>query len=47
MLCSTKFLEDHFLANADYAKLVGITLEEINSSEIDFLFSLISDFTHA
>lgn len=37
ILLSIKFNEDDYYSNSNYAKVAGITLQEVNSSECEFL----------
>ena len=37
MLCACKFMEDDIFTNTYYAKIIGITLDEINKLEEIFL----------
>jgi len=39
-MLATKFFDDHYYNNAYYAKVGGVTCEEMNSLEVEFLFML-------
>ncbi|XP_020213271.1 cyclin-P3-1 [Cajanus cajan] len=40
VMLATKFLDDKYYSNAYYAKIGGVSTEEMNRMEIEFLFNL-------